>query len=104
MIIIYSGIYYFSYYTSTSTPYAVWTQSLGPPSSYCKSFPEAAPDATVASLHGTTVFLSQETSLRPLGASVMLSTFELRYETPDSAHLYETLITDYASNQEMSNS
>ena len=45
-------------------------------------------------LHGTTMPCSQATRLWPSVASVILSTFELRYETPDSTHLEEINI-DY---------
>lgn len=38
-------------------------------------------------LHGITTSCSQATRLCPSAASEILSTFELRYDTPDSTHL-----------------
>uniref|UniRef100_A0A0A9GRE7 Uncharacterized protein n=1 Tax=Arundo donax TaxID=35708 RepID=A0A0A9GRE7_ARUDO len=70
--------------TSTSTPYAVCTQTRGPPTSYSRSLPDAAPEATMASLQSISRPLSQQTTLWPSGDSIILSTFELRYVTPAS--------------------
>ena len=73
--------------TSTSTPYAVCTQTRGPPTSYSRSLPDAAPDATMASLQSILRPLPQYTTRCPSGDSFICSTFELRYVTPASLHL-----------------